>query len=173
MTVVNIIFPPTKRPIHPPGFGYLIPRPRNGYPQSLQDSIDKNISSFLGTVFDSCALSEQDIGDAGFTKLTVMLGGPYGSACTSADPSIVLSQLQRHLYPNSDNKLPDPVFYEVHEQRDCIPTPTVGHLQRVEEIRFALKNGPWGGHLEVVGAGVTGVSVPDCVSAGRNAGRDW
>jgi len=49
-----------------------------------------------------------------------------------------------------------------------------GHLDRMQEMKKLL-TGPdgWGGRLAVVGAGVGGVSVGDCVEAGRRVGRDW
>ncbi|KLO06994.1 Protoporphyrinogen oxidase [Schizopora paradoxa] len=167
VTVVNIIFPPTKAPIHPAGFGYLIPRPEGGY------GSEANASGFLGTVFDSCALAAQDSGDAGFTKLTVMMGGPHKLDRHQSDPSHVLSHLAQHL--GSSDALPEPAFYEAREQVDCIPTPTVGHVQRMSELLAVLRDpaGPWKGRLEVIGAGVGGVSVGDCVEAGRNAGSAW
>lgn len=168
VTVVNLVFPPTSRPIHPPGFGYLVPRPRAGY--------ISRTSGFLGTVFDSSAMPTQDRGMPGFTRVTVMLGGPHAPALTSGHiaPEHILSQLQMHLAPKGP-KLPWPVHIAVTEQRDCIPIPTVGHVERMAELRKVLKdaNGPWKGRLEVIGAGVGGVSVGDCVKAGRNVGADW
>lgn len=166
VTVINIVFPPTKRPIHPPGFGYLISRPRNGY--------TSRTSGMLGVVFDSCALPQQDRGEPGFTRLTVMLGGPYAPMLTAAHakPENVLAQLQLHLAPRGP-RLPWPVYYEAIEQRECIPLLTVGHVERMEELKRVLKDGPWRGRLEVVGAGVGGVSVGDCIEAGRNVGKEW
>ncbi len=56
--------------------------------------------------------------------------------------------------------------------RDCIPTPTVGHTKRMEEMKRAALD-EWQGRLEVIGAGVGGVSVADCIEQGRQAGRTW
>jgi oxygen-dependent protoporphyrinogen oxidase len=36
-----------------------------------------------------------------------------------------------------------------------------------------LKGGPWEGRLAVIGSGVGGVSVGDCVRAGREVGQHW
>lgn len=176
---MNIVFPPTKQRIHPPGFGYLVPRPLAGY------HVPGTASGFLGTVFDSCALSAQDvqepaIGNSGsFTKLTVMLGGPFPITSSHTNIENVVAQLQHHLSPiihrHAGKRLPWPAYYEAIEQRNCIPVPTVGHLQRMAELLEKLRDpaGPWKGRLEVIGAGVGGVSVGDCIDAGRKIGQDW
>lgn len=126
-------------------------------------------------MFDSCALASQDSGAPGFTKLTVMMGGPHPPAASHSAPSAVLAHLQEHLRPRagSDDRLPDPVFYEVCEQRDCIPTPGVGHLGRMDELRTALLQDPWSGKVKVIGASVDGVSVGDCIESGRRAAFGW
>ncbi|THH03061.1 hypothetical protein EW145_g6562 [Phellinidium pouzarii] len=169
VTVINVVFPPSTRPIHPLGFGYLVPRPAGGYAVPS--------SGFLGTVFDSCALAAQDTGASGFTKLTVMLGGPHLLTQAHTRMENVLAQLQHHLAPinhlQKGARLPWPVYYEATEHKACIPLLTVGHVGRMNEMKAALKGGPWKGRLEVVGAGVGGVSVGDCVEAGRNVGKDW
>ncbi len=167
VTVVNIVFPPTKAPVHPAGFGYLIPRPEGDY------GSETDPSGFLGTVFDSCTLAAQDSGDAGFTKLTVMMGGPHTLDRAQSEPSHVLAHLARHM--GRLEGLPEPVLYEKCEHVDCIPTPAVGHLKRMAGLQAVLRDpsGPWRGRLEVIGAGVGGVSVGDCVEAGRNAGLNW
>ena len=130
VTVINLVFPPTPRPIHPPGFGYLIPRPRNGY--------TPRTSGILGAVFDSCAMPRQDRGAPGFTRPTVMLGGPYAPMLTPSHAKIenVMAQLQLHLAPNGP-RLPWPVYYEAVEQRECIPTPQQASVPRQETFRLA------------------------------------
>ncbi|GJE85143.1 protoporphyrinogen oxidase [Phanerochaete sordida] len=162
VTVVNLVFPPTApgQPIHPDGFGYLIPRDK-----------DWN-ASVLGTVFDSCSLSAQDeypSADAPrFTKLTMMIRAePSSAPVTQAS---VLAHLTQHLAP--PHPLPAPVYFAANTMRGCIPTPTVGHVQRMKELRDAARR-EWGGRLELVGAGVGGVSVGDCIEQGRRVGRTW
>jgi hypothetical protein len=58
--------------------------------------------------------------------------------------------------------------YMVHH-RHCIPTYTPGHVQRMKEMQSVLQDGVWKGRLDVIGAGVSGVSVGDCVKMGREA----
>ncbi len=44
----------------------------------------------------------------------------------------------------------------------------------MQDMKNLLENKKgWDGRLDVIGAGVGGVSVGDCVQAGRNAGREW
>lgn len=184
VSVVNIIFPPSPTPIHPPGFGYLVPRPQSKSQAEIEDH-----AGVLGTVFDSTALGAQDIYDGipawsyltpkpekRFTKLTMMLGGPHPLELPLSDEKL-LAILTRHLAPvdanGSRTSLPEPVYMRQTRLEACIPTPTPGHLKRMEELREALEGEGWGGKLDVVGAGVGGVSVPECVEQGRKAGSGW
>ena len=82
----------------------------------------------------------------------------------------VLGYLTEHLQPRTP--LPQPVLFRAHSQRGCIPTPTVGHVHRMKELREAV-NREWGGRLQVIGAGVGGVSVGDCIEQGRRVGKTW
>jgi len=59
----------------------------------------------------------------------------------------------------------------VHRNEECIPTYLVGHTARMEELRRAVRE-RWGGRMKVVGAGVGGVSIADCVKAGRQAAHE-
>jgi len=174
VTVVNIVFPPTSFPIHPPGFGYLVPRPREG---ATDEELDDH-AGVLGVVFDSCALPQQDrypIADSPrYTKVTMMLGGPHAFSHTaeSVQPEKLLRILTRHLAP--PQPLPEPALIRVRHLTGCIPTPTVGHLQRVKELKEELQGSEvWQGRLEVIGAGIGGVSVPDCIEQGRHVGKSW
>ena len=99
-----------------------------------------------------------------------MLGGPHGPPSppqASADflPAL-LATLQAHL--GRAEPLPAPCAVRVHEHRDCIPTPTVGHVARMQELSAAVHQ-RWGSNAAVIGAGVGGVSVGDCVEGGRKA----
>src|ERR1700744_4952225 len=72
VTVLNLVFaaPPPPRVLHPPGFGYLISRPEEGYDTSIGSG-----PGLLGVVFDTCSMPEQDDDDDGrFIKMTAMLG---------------------------------------------------------------------------------------------------
>ncbi|TRM61835.1 hypothetical protein BD626DRAFT_631469 [Schizophyllum amplum] len=172
VTVYNLIFrTDTPTPIHPTGFGYLIPRPPGGYTHP-----EANSEGILGCVFDSCALGAQDHmpGPTRYTKMTVMAGGPYmaGSAYQGGPPALdaVLRALAGHLdWPT----VYEPVFSRVRENRECIPVPAPGHLERMAELKRALLGEEWRGRMEIVGAGVGGVSVGDCVEAGRWVGEKW
>jgi protoporphyrinogen/coproporphyrinogen III oxidase len=158
---MNLVFPSSSSgtPLHPPGFGYLIPRPSSGY--------DTNDPGILGTVFDSSALSAQDTG--GLTKVTVMLGGPHLTTPSHTSLPVIMKHLASHL----GHVLPEPLLVRSHSHTSCIPTFSVGHLERMDELRTALKGAPWVGRLEIIGAGIGGVSVGDCVEAGKRVGRRW
>ena len=197
VTVLNLVFPtspptssstgdaatttPTPTPLHPPGFGYLIPRPEVGYPEPGQEDAEDPGPGLLGVVFDTAGLPEQDhdsTNDAapGFTKLTAMLGGPYpsshardppSSSDSDSDAQLVAAVLPR-ISAQLGHALPPPVHYAVHRNLESIPTYLVGHTARMGELRRALSE-RWGGRMKVVGAGVGGVSVADCVKAGKQA----
>ncbi|KAK7047306.1 oxygen-dependent protoporphyrinogen oxidase [Paramarasmius palmivorus] len=162
VTVINLVFPvdPTKPQLHPPGFGYLIPRPLAGYKPT-----DAGI---LGTVFDSYQRY--------FANMTVMAGGPYPITPQQITLDSVLENLSKHLTEDSGaspKTLPEPVFARISHQASCIPTPKPGHRDRMTKLADVLRVGPWQGRLEVIGAGVRGVSVGDCVESGKRVGVTW
>lgn len=177
--VVNVVFPGPPSAIHPAGFGYLIPRPPQGYPSSADGEL-----GILGTVFDSCSLAEQDTNltgkhgyeDAEFTKLTVMVGGPYPllplpSHLPSNENVALPDYMQRilkHLSNHLSRPLPSPLYWRIQLNHNCIPTLMPGHQERMHELREALQE-EFGGKFQIVGAGIGGVSVGDCVDAGRKA----
>jgi oxygen-dependent protoporphyrinogen oxidase len=192
--VLNLVFPGPPSQIHPSGFGYLIPRPREGYPSHATDAQP----GILGVVFDSCTSSEQDQPNLSpedwyykgtHTKISVMLGGPYPlyipsttpdfppSTTTPIDIPYHIQVIINHLSTHFNHTLPAPTYYHLWRNTDCIPTYLPGHLERMNEMKSILQRdisqGGWGGKLQVIGAGVDGVSVPDCVLAGRNAGLSW
>ncbi|KAG6841628.1 hypothetical protein C0991_009053 [Blastosporella zonata] len=175
VTVVTLVFAVPPNTLHPAGFGYLVPRPRGGYPQHTDVPSKLGV---LGTVFDSCALPPAGQSDEVYTKLTVMLGGPYPASLPKDDDEL-RSQVLAHLAEalHWQTPLPQLVASRVWRHVRCIPTLTVGHVARMEELRGVLREtkgkGAWGGRLEIVGAGVGGVSVGDCVSAGRGVGVRW
>ncbi|KAG8752453.1 oxygen-dependent protoporphyrinogen oxidase [Ceratobasidium sp. 428] len=150
--VANIVFPPPSAPIHPPGFGYLVPRPLADYRSST--------CPVLGCVFDSTVSSKSRP-----TVVTMMLGGPFSLPSEPIPLNQLLSILAGHLGAES---LPEPLAYRYHVQKDCIPTPLVGHLDRMAELRDAVQQ-DWNGRLQVIGSGVGGVSLGDCVRGGRTA----
>jgi oxygen-dependent protoporphyrinogen oxidase len=95
-----------------------------------------------------------------------MLGGPHRSEDTSVP--FIMKHLEEHL----QRQLPRPIFSRVWHNKECIPTLMPGHLERMEEMGKVLKD-RWEGRMEVIGAGVGGVSVGDCVEAGKRAGESW
>jgi protoporphyrinogen/coproporphyrinogen III oxidase len=210
VTVLNLVFPnnppnsstaeptttTTITPLHPPGFGYLIPRPEDGYDGSLASEPQPGREGgeeeptpepepelgLLGVVFDTASLPEQDhdgenqADAAKFTKLTAMLGGPYLSAreessSSSLSDAQLVEAVLRRISSHLGHALPPPVHYTVHRNAESIPTYLVGHTARMGELRRALHE-RWGGRMKVIGAGVGGVSVSDCVKAGRQAASE-
>ena len=124
--------------------------------------------------------------------MTVMMGGPYPlidppdhppatrtAECTDAMTSSTtlhtdelapfLRTLTRHLAPSAP--LPLPTTNAFHTHLNCIPTYKPGHVERMKDLADALldNRGEWRGRLKVVGAGVGGPGVGDCIDGGRKA----
>jgi oxygen-dependent protoporphyrinogen oxidase len=154
VTVVNLVFVVSPgHPLHPEGFGYLVPRAVSGAENTI-----------LGCVFDSSSMSAQEAPwSAEVVKMTTML----------REPLVSVPHLVETLSQQLGVRLPDPLLVKVQDNMHCIPLLRVGHLQRMRDLSDVLRREPWGGRLEVIGAGVGGVSVGDCVEAGRRAGRSW
>ena len=62
----------------------------------------------------------------------------------------------------------EPLLARVYRWPLANPQPDVGHLDRIAAIDARLKGLPG---LHVIGAAFRGVGIPDCVAAGRAAGR--
>ena len=155
--VTNFIFPFSKKPLHPLGFGYLVPRPAEGY-----DS-EENSQGMLGTIFDTVSMGRQDTA-SGYTKMGIISGGPYHSASTGPNVDILLEDLRNSL--GNRYELPDPIYSVTTECRECIPLFEPGHLKWVEKLKGTLKC--YGENkVQIIGAGIGGVSIPDCIEQGR------
>ena len=73
--------------------------------------------------------------------------------------------LQRHL-----GIVAKPSLSNVRVHHECIPQYTVGHNDRMQAAHSELLDA-YQGRLSVAGSSYTGVSVNDCVNAGRVAPR--
>ncbi|KAF8338236.1 uncharacterized protein EI90DRAFT_2909240 [Cantharellus anzutake] len=194
--VINLIFPPspTGKPHHPDGFGYLVPRPPSDYASSfpLSNSGHIDISpSLLGVIFDSAMpsphshshspppflppLSQTLNQPQNLTRFTLMLGGPHPLPPQLPPLSSLLQPLLQSLSATlSISSLPLPLHANMTLQRNCIPTYAPGHLDRMAELREILQDnrGEWKGRMWVIGSGVGGVSLGDCVMQGRKAAKE-
>jgi oxygen-dependent protoporphyrinogen oxidase len=159
ISVTNFIFPPSKTPIHPLGFGYLVPRPTEGYES------DENSQGMLGTIFDTVSMGRQDTAD-GYTKMGIISGGPYPSVSTGPNVDVLLRDLRKHL--GDRYYLPDPIYSMTTECKECIPLFEPGHLKWVEKLKGTLEY--YGeNRVQIIGAGIGGVSIPDCIEQGRSS----
>ncbi|KAF9009940.1 hypothetical protein BDQ17DRAFT_1347184 [Cyathus striatus] len=155
--------------------------PHTGKDNNIVSSVQvvNFVPGVLGTVFDSSSLYLQDTPVSGdyytqgkTTKLTMMVGGPYplprhpstasSNSFSSTDfpeqPELITALLKL-LQSQLKRKLPEPVYWHIQENKS--------------EMRKALEIPGMEGRLDVAGAYVDGVSVGDCVEAGRRAGRNW
>ncbi|KAJ7913896.1 hypothetical protein B0H13DRAFT_2232236 [Mycena leptocephala] len=155
--------------LHP--LPYLTTNPFSSVTAINLDDYPADDAGILGVTFDSETLSAQDTLVPGerVTKVTVLMGGPHRAPDTALP--VVLAHLQYHL--NRRKALPEPLLVRTWTHRECIPTPLPGHLERMRKLQEALGDKAWGGRMEVVGAGVKGVSVGDCVESGRMVGMAW
>jgi oxygen-dependent protoporphyrinogen oxidase len=164
--LVNLYFSPTPEPLHPPGFGYLLPR---------TTPFLSNPERALGVIFDSDTISGQDIyPDADLqrgTKMTVMLGGHWWNEFEQLPTEDELSQmalsvLRRHL----DIRI-EPTIIQASMQKQCIAQYPVGHNQTMMQLRNVLRQ-VHHGRVRVAGSSYTGVGVNDCVRAGWDAAEE-
>jgi len=109
-----------------------------------------------------------------------MSGGPYlplplppAAQERTYDIPDAIRAVVRILETQLGKKILNPVLWRAWRNEACIPTMRPGHLQRIDEMKRVLAGVGWEGRLEVIGAGVGGVSVGDCVEAGRQVGKLW
>ncbi|KAJ3387868.1 hypothetical protein HDU92_001756 [Lobulomyces angularis] len=148
VAVVNVCF--KGRDILPiSGFGYLVP--------------SNSGSKILGTIFDSCAVPEQDEG-LDITRVTVMLGG-HKFHQLFGDPGKVPKELMLNVALESIREnlgiSPQPMGTLVSIHKKCIPQYNVGHQEILNNVHdFTLhENLP----ISFIGSSYQGVSVNDCV----------
>lgn len=97
------------------------------------------------------------------TKVTVMLGGHWWDNWKDEDlpteeQAIDMAKclLGRHLGISEE-----PVLAKAKLQKNCIPQPTMGHVDRMQELHDALIN-EYDGRLKVSGAWYVGPGVSTC-----------
>ncbi|KAJ2747648.1 oxygen-dependent protoporphyrinogen oxidase [Coemansia sp. BCRC 34301] len=150
VAVVNVTYAePSVTPVD--GFGYLVPR------------ASATPSGALGVVFDSRALPLQDRG-APVERLTVMLGLPNtsGNTTTAFAEEAALQTLHDHL-----RIAKTPADVDATIATHCIPTYTVGYVDRLADIHAWVAR-QLNGRLSVVGAAYGGPAVPHCVLHARD-----
>ncbi|KAG8993383.1 oxygen-dependent protoporphyrinogen oxidase [Tulasnella sp. JGI-2019a] len=184
--VLNLVFSPSQTPLHLPGFGFLIPRPKDGYPTSpifIREEDNKPIlQNILGVVFDSYRDPDFDY-KKDPTVITLMMGGsfplyqppgfdseahPSGTIVSSTLPAsslqIYLDSLAHYLNAN----IPPPISHALHTHYDCIPTYRPGHEARMKELGEARREGVWGDRLKITGT-VMHPSLVSCIRSAREA----
>ncbi|KAA8899651.1 hypothetical protein FN846DRAFT_909552 [Sphaerosporella brunnea] len=137
------------------GFGYLLPK-------SLPEAA--NPHKALGVIFDSCSLKQHT--DTG-TSVTVMFGGHYWNGRTSYPSDVEAVEMARDLLRQHLNVTDAPLATNVALNKNCIPQYYVGHDERIDQARDALKKN-FGGRLSVAGNSYAGVGVNVCVNSARN-----
>ncbi|CAG7821933.1 unnamed protein product [Allacma fusca] len=114
----------------------------------LVPSIEKELEGLLGVVFNTCSFPQGED-----TILTVMSQG------------IDIDTIDKHI--RNILGLKDPSVVDVRLLSNCIPQYTVGHYERVENLRKLIQESKL--PLTLIGASYDGVSVNDCVFSGRKA----
>nr|XP_014100519.1 protoporphyrinogen oxidase [Bactrocera oleae] len=115
----------------------------------------------LGVIFDSCCFDME-----GNTILTVMMGGRWFEENFGKDPTpkklldTALQYLDLIMGISEEPRLT-----RVHVLRKCIPQYTVGHTQRVSDIRRYIKH--YKLPLTLCGAAYDGVGINDVILSAR------
>ncbi|BGP32062.1 oxygen-dependent protoporphyrinogen oxidase [Rhodotorula toruloides] len=166
VSVVNLAFEkpsPGSPPLHPAGFGYLIPRT---VPPSL------NPHHALGVIFDSDVMPDVDSSSShGLTKLSLLLGGSYWlDRHPPPQPShddLVAAALETLRLHFPDRTIPDPVHAFTHTHVNCIPQVPPGFMPSFRAFGDRLREA---GNVAVVGGGFAAVGVNGCVKAAWEVG---
>ncbi|KAJ3410455.1 hypothetical protein HDV05_003717 [Chytridiales sp. JEL 0842] len=149
VAVVNLSFSGNVLPVQ--GFGYLIPSSQK--------------ADMIGVVFDSCTLPEHDTPGQPETRVTAMMGGHMFQE-KFGDPDSVSHDKLKQIAVESIRKhlgiTDTPIAWKVSVQRKCIPQYTVGHRERLLDVKDILET-EYSGKLSLVGSSYVGVGVNDCV----------
>jgi oxygen-dependent protoporphyrinogen oxidase len=129
--------------------GVPFPTDKEGF-GFLVPSHEKSLQGLLGIVFNTCAFPQGDD-----VILTAMSRG------------IKLETILKYVEMTLGFR--NPCFVDSVKLRKCIPQYTVGHYERVEDVRKIISDLKL--PLTVAGASFDGVSVNDCVLSGKKAGE--
>nr|KAJ3421585.1 hypothetical protein HK105_003018 [Polyrhizophydium stewartii] len=159
VAVVNLVYRGDLLPLQ--GFGYLVPRS------------ERHSTDIIGCIFDSCTLPNQ-ASPAGYTRLTVMMGGPTATFCerfgdpASVDPDVLQQKAVGAVAAHLGIAPTALATSRVSVLRDCIPHYAVGHADRVASVEAFIEQ-TMPGRLSLVGSSYRGVGVNDCVHTARAA----
>ena len=146
MAVVNLVYDSDL--IKNPGFGYLVPSSEN--------------SKVLGVIYDSCVFPQKNK-----SIFTIMMGGYwfnqyFGNNFTEEQfLDIAIKELSSTL--NIQN---NPIDSKVSILKDCIPQYTVGHFERISNIRKILKDDKI--PMWLAGNSFDGVGINDTIVSSKN-----
>ena len=148
LAVVGVSFERCDVPHELNGFGYLAGPGASG--------------PVLGCMFRSEMFPHT--APAGMTLLTAFVGGMrFPTAADEPEETLVGAVLEQLDALLGVKAAPERVF--VRRWRHAIPQYEIGHAARVDRIQRWCENR----RFSVVGSAVTGVSVPDCITAARSA----
>lgn len=133
----------------PPGFGFLVPR--------------KEGSRLLACTFVHSKFSFR--APARGALLRCFLGGSRNPEVIQWSDEEIMATVRRELR-SALGLSQQPDFCRVFRWPNALPRYSVGHDDRVQEIRVQLKDLPG---LFLAGNAYTGVGIPDCVRSGRAA----
>ena len=143
----------------PPGFGFLVPPPRDG---------ELAASQVLATTFVDGKFPGRV--PAGGRLLRVFFGGDSARSLLAANSSdrevarLAIRELNGILGRQNGGCLPEPAFTEVRRWPLSLPQYAVGHLERITALdhRMARIAG-----LHLLGNGLRGVGLPDLIREAR------
>ncbi len=148
LTVVNLAFR-REHVAHPlDGFGFLVPRNEPDFP-------------LMGVLWADSAFPHH--APPAYRLLRVFMGGARTPDIVQRDPAAVLSTVRSALRDVLDVS-GEPVLVDVCPYPDAIPQYTLGHRERIAEVRRSVGAIPG---LHLAGNYLEGVSINDCVKLGK------
>lgn len=135
----------------------------------FQDALNFFVSRNSDYTITSCTWSNRkwnNVAKEGYTLLRIYIGRVGDEAIVELSDSeiekIVLADLEKAIGLKGK-----PLFTVVTRWKQAMPQYTVGHEERMKQLKKELsKVFP---QVHLVGSSYEGISVPDCISQGRNA----
>lgn len=159
--------------LHPPGFGYLIPR---------ATPFEANPEMALGVIFDNCYSSApgdqggvptQDTVSARGTKVTVMLGGHYWDGLSTFPDEVEGLRMARSLLRRHLGIRQREVESQVALATSCIPQYEIGHYDKLLWLHEYLVNKRADGKIHLAGSWINGVGVNDCLRSAWDVAENF
>ncbi len=148
---ISLAYPTAQVQSQVKGFGFVVPR--------------KESKPLLAATWSSLKWANRSSPDDILMRCYV--GGRGREAFLEQDDQELVEGVRRELQDMVGLNA-SPRYWEIHRWEKGMPQYVIGHQQRIAKVQMALEKYPG---LFVIGAGMYGIGIPDCIREGQQVGE--